>query len=98
MKSLPDDIPVTLVFNEVTVTRLPNGVMSLGVRYTVNLATEEFTGPVGGGATSLSDENILVLAEGLATAIQDRINSAVGLSSVSVPAEVEQPPEADWEL
>lgn len=98
MKPIADDVPVTLVLNEITVTRHPNGVMSLGVRYTVDLATGEYTGPIGGGTTSIADENILILADGLATAIQDRINSAVGLSSAPVPSEVAQTSEPDWEL
>lgn len=97
MKPIQKDVPVTLVLNEVTVHRNVNGLIAIRAGYTVDLATEEFSGSVGGGTTTIADEDLLRMADGLATAIQDRINSAVGLSSSPVPAEPMQT-EPDWEL
>lgn len=97
MKPIPKDTPVTLALNEVTVHRNANGLIAIRVGYTVDLATEAFSGSVGGGTTSVTDEDLLRLADSLAVAIQDRINSAVGLSSSPIPAEPAQT-EPDWEL
>jgi hypothetical protein len=97
MKPIPKDLPVTLVLNEVTVHRNANGLVAIRVGYTVDLATEEFSGSIGGGTTGVTDEDLLRLADSLAVAIQDRINSAVGLSSSPIPAEPAQT-EPDWEL
>jgi hypothetical protein len=97
MKPIPKDAPVTLVLNEVTVHRNANGLIAIRAGYTVDLATEEFSGSIGGGTTSVADEDLLRLADGLAMAIQDRINSVVGLSSSPVSAEPAQT-EPDWEL
>lgn len=97
MKPIPKDAPVTLVLNEVTVHRNAGGLIAVRVGYTVDLATEEFSGSVGAGTTSVADEDLLRLADGLTTAIQGRINSAVGLSSSPIPAEPMQT-EPDWEL
>lgn len=97
MKPIPKDMPVSLVLNEVTVHRNANGLIAIRAGYTVDLSTDSFSGSVGGGTTSVADEDLLRLADGLATAIQDRINSSVGLSSPQIAAEPAQP-EPDWEL
>jgi hypothetical protein len=96
-RSLSENGPATLVVNEISVTRLPTGLVSVQARYTVDLRTEEFSGSVGVGSTTISDDDLIQMVDEAMTAIQNRINSAVGLAAPDIAATVETP-EQDWEL
>lgn len=96
-RGFADSAPATLVINEITASRLPSGLISVQARYTVDLRTDEFSGSVGVGSTTISDDDLIQMVEEAMAAIQNRINSSVGLAAPSVAATVETP-EQDWEL